>query len=118
MAKSQVETRLDALEGLVTELTSSNEAKDAQIAEMQKELDGLKNPEAGLFKPKKKEKTVLPIPEEIFKVAGNEYRFKIAQFRYKKEGAMVKITAEEALKNSELCKELVELKRFAIIEAV
>jgi hypothetical protein len=90
-------------------LEADSLAKDEKIKELETKLNAIE-----AVQPVREEKKPAPkLPEKTFKVGKDEFRFKAAAFRTEKG----KITAEEALKDKDLLKNLVESKA-GIIEKV
>ena len=104
-----MQTELDNANATIQELKQSNmdvndlnEKLQAKIAELEEQLEAMAAAPGKVPAPVKKKPAV---PEKSFKVDETEYLFTVPQFSH---GGSI-ITAEEALTNKDLLKELVEM---------
>ena len=104
-----MQTELDNANATIQELKQSNmdvndlnEKLQAKIAELEEQLEAMAAAPGKAPAPVKKKPAV---PEKSFKVDKTEYLFTVPQFSH--SGSI--ITAEEALTNKDLLKELVEM---------
>lgn len=106
-----LDAKVTALEGMFAEEAKKTEAMKAEIEE-------LKGGKSALKAKKVEKKVPLKTPEQTFKVDSSTYKFKVPSFRLHVGPVLTTFKSEEALKNSELLKRLVEEKRFGIIGKV
>lgn len=99
----------NAIELTTGEMQAVLEAQEEIIKAQVAEIERLRTQAAG-----KNVKPLADLPSGTFRMNGNEYRFRLPAFILPGRG---KMTAHEAIKDSALCAELVELES-GVIEMI
>lgn len=109
MDNKELATKVEALEGIVTDQSAKIKAQYAEIAALKAGTD-----KESVAK-KVEQKPALKTPTQTFEVEKVKYKFMVPSFRIHVGPVLEKIVSAEAIKDGEMLQRLVEEKRFGII---